>query len=410
MRHPDATVLTALALALALACTPAEEATEPPAPSGSPPAETPPAEPMTKATMARIIEAMRVALPHALDTERFADPAHREPIRAALADLASSAAALEAHADAHDPETGFLSRSLAADATDLGAHFDAGRHDEARFLMRMLIDNCFVCHVRNPDIERRELGERLLAGVDTDALEPRELARLQAATRQFDAALDTWEAMFRAPSPGPAELARQGQLVDYLVVAIRVKDDLERPRAALEALAARDDTPAFLQAELGAWSAALAELTERPPAGSALDAARGLIDASGRQDREHGAPGLIHEITASAHLHRLLAGLGASGATAAGAPDAEQRAEAFYLLGLVESRIQTSSWILQMEHYLETAIRTAPGGPFSQAAYDLLEQEILADYSGSAGEPLPDEIQLRLTALAELVAGARPSP
>ncbi len=64
----------------------------------------------------------------------------------------------------------------------------------------------------------------------------------------------------------------------------------------------------------------------------------------------------------------------------------------------------------QAEFYLESAIRTAPGGPFARTAYALLEQEILADYSGSAGDHLPAEVQGRLTGLANLIAGAEPSP
>lgn len=405
MRHLSATVLATLALGLTLACAPADEVAETPA------VETPSAEPAaaelaTRATMARIVEAMRVALPLALDAEGFADPARREPVRAALADIASSAAALEAHADTNDPETGFLSRSLAADAVDVAARFDAGRHAEARFLMTLLVDNCFACHARTPDVESRDLGARLLADIDAAALEPRELALLQVATRQFDDALDTWEELFRSPAEGPAELARQGLLVDYLIVAIRVKDDLERPRAALGALAARGDTPAFLQAELGAWSDALVELEESTAFG--LEAARALIKPSDEHDGEHEAANVVREIVASAHLHRLLFRLRDSGTPPAGATAAEQRAEAFYLLGLVESRIRHSSWLLQAEFYLESAIRTAPGGPFARAAYNLLEQEILADYSGSAGDPLPDELQSRLAELEELVANARP--
>ncbi len=391
-------VPTALALALVLACARTEEKAET-APAIEPVVAT---DPTTRATMGRIAEAMRVALPFALDAERFADPANRESIRTALADLASSAAALEAHAASNDSEASFLSRSLASDAADVAARFDAGRDAEARFLMTLLIDNCFACHSRTPDAEARDLGALLLADVDAQALDSQELAFLQAATRQFDAALDTWEEMFRAPEPGPTELARQGLVVDYLIIAIRVKDDLERPRAALEGLAARGDTPDLLRAQLLAWSAALVELAALKPAGSELEAARALIDASDqRRGEPHDSTGLVHEIAASAHLHRLLA---------SGAPPVEQRAEAFYLLGLVESRIRQSSWILQAEFYLESAIRTAPGGPFARAAYDLLEQEILADYSGSAGDHLPDEIQGRLTGLADLIAGAPPSP
>ncbi len=400
MRQPYATATTILFLTLGLACAPAEEEVQAPATTTEPApgVETPATDAATRAAMARIVEALRVALPPALDAKRFADPANREPIRAALADLASSTAALEAHQDLSDPEAGFLSRSLASDATDVAARFDAGRHDEARFLMNLLVDNCFACHSRTPDVESRDLGALLLDELDTAGLEPQALAQLQVATRRFEDAILTWDNMFRADSPSPAELARRGLIVDYLIVAIRVLDDLELSRQALQALAERDATPELLKQQLLAWAQSLTELAQHPPAGSPLEMARALIDAADQRSSEpYDAAGLVHEILASAHLHRFLA---------TDDSPAEERAEAFYLLGLVESQIRQSGWILQAEFYLETAIRTAPGGPFARNAYDLLEQELQADYGGSAGAGLPDAVHGRLAALADLIDAA----
>jgi hypothetical protein len=87
----------------------------------------------------------------------------------------------------------------------------------------------------------------------------------------------------------------------------------------------------------------------------------------------------------------------------------EQRAEAYYLLGLIETRIGHVYWLSQAEAYLETAIRLAPGQPLASDAYTLLDEFLVAGYSGSGGTNVPPDIQAkldRLRRIAETKPGA----
>ena len=50
--------------------------------------------------------------------------------------------------------------------------------------------------------------------------------RLEVATRQFDLALASYESLLRGDGTTPVRADLQGLLTDYLVLVIRVEDDL----------------------------------------------------------------------------------------------------------------------------------------------------------------------------------------
>ncbi len=53
-------------------------------------------------------------------------------------------------------------------------------------------------------------------------------------------------------------------------------------------------------------------------------------------------------------------------------------------------------------------MRTAPESPTAARAYALLEQEVLAGYTGSAGLQLPEDVDERLRELRSLIEAAAP--
>lgn len=346
-------------------------------------------------TMAKILESLRVALPLSLSDERFSDPANRETLRRAFGTLAENSAYLESHADHLDPGFGYLSRSLADDARAVALRFDEQRFPEARFLLGQLTENCVACHSRLPSPEASGLGRQLLDEADIAYLEPVERVRLEVATRQFDTALDTYESLFRSGALSPAQLDLEGLLVDYLIVAIRVKGDLVRPRTALTALARRPDTPRYLRGHIDSWLAAMDEIQRMPRVGSGLDRARGLIvEAQRRSSFPADRSVLIQDLVASSELHRYV------GTRSEPSPDL---AEAYYLLGVTDARIHRSWWISEADFYLETAIRMDPRGPFAADAYDQLEEQTLSGYGGSSGIHVPADELERLEELRKLV-------
>ena len=89
----------------------------------------------------------------------------------------------------------------------------------------------------------------------------------------------------------------------------------------------------------------------------------------------------------------------------------EQRAQAYYLLGLTDARIGRTFWLSQAEAFLETAIRLAPGEPVARQAYALLAEALVAGY-GSDDSELPPDRQVRLDELRRIAedAGAGDAP
>jgi hypothetical protein len=262
-------------------------------------------------------------------------------------------------------------------------------------VVRELVDDCIACHSRLPDPRDSDLGARLVGGLDLDALPLGERARVEAATRQWDAALGSYERLFASPAIPPAQLDLDGCLVDHLTVAIRVKGDLERPRGPLAALARRDDVPEYLAADLLAWLRALDELARRPRIEDPLAEARALVsDAGLERSAAFDRRALVHALVASSRLHRFLA---------SEPSDPLEQAEAYWLLGLTETRIHHSLWLSEADVYLETAVRSAPHSRFAARAYELLERETLAGYTGSGGLHLPDDVREHLESRRKLV-------
>ncbi len=349
----------------------------------------------TRASMDRIFESIRFLLPQSLDAGRFGDPERRAEVLAALDALAADGAALADHGRERDASFGFLSRSLARDTRDVRERYAAGKPAEARFLLLQLTEDCVACHSRLPSAHGFPGGESFVTREQIASLPLEQRAALESATRQFERALASYEALFAAPEQSPASFDLEGLLDDYLELCLRVEDDRERALATLERLLARDDLPASLRASVESWTRALRALAEAPPQGPALESARALIAAA-----EAGSPrpdarrALVEYVTASGILQRQIASAGRPG------PDV---AEAYYLLGVIESRIGRSFWLSQTEDFLETAIRLDPGQPWAADAYALLEEFVVSGYTGSSGEHVPPDVRQRLDELRRLI-------
>lgn len=389
----------ALAAALALALPTAAGATPPaePAPAAT---EGTAGDAFPRATMREILGVIAFALPRSLDPARFGATQEHEKTLAMLRVLARDADALQGHGAERGEGFRHLSAALARDAREVVRRYEDGRYDESGFLLQRLTENCLACHSRLYSDRDSPLGGQLVKEMQVAGLTLSERARLEAATRQFEPALATWEELFRSGDVTPAQIDLMGWIADYLTVAIRVKGDSARALETLRALAARSDVPDWLARDLAAWIKALEDL-RAGGAGSAADGsrlarARALI-AQAEKLREAPADhtGLVHDLVASSLLHRY---------TETQPHGGRDVAEAYYWLGVAESRIDRSYWLSQADLYLETAIRMAPSAPFAKDAFALLSERTVAGYTGSAGTYVPPDVQAKLDELKALVS------
>ncbi len=349
----------------------------------------------TRVAMREIVAQLRVLLPDAVQ-HRFDDPARADAIRQALGALEERAETLDIDGAGLDPGARLFGQALARDARRARELFERGRTENAAFYVESLVDDCVACHTRSPAADSAWPAD-FLREPDLQSLDPLERAIALVATRQFSEALDTYEAVFRDPSEGPALLT--GPLADALGVALRVRRDPARARSLVEILLERPSLPSALRADLEHWRERLATLSSADLAGTTLERARKAVaegDAAGTSPGDRRA--LIEYLIASAQLSDLLPEPQASPLDAA---------EVYLLLGRAELGIGPAGWLPRADLYLETAIRLAPGSVVARDAFAILQEEVIAGYTGSGGLRLPPDEETRLRSLRKL-AGVTP--
>jgi len=347
----------------------------------------------TRAKMSPIFEAMRPLLLRALDQTQFSDPSNRAEIGAALEMLEQSSAELARHGLTRGPGFEHLGALLASDAKEAHRRWRIEDAESARYLVLQLTETCVACHSRLSSERDSSLSRRFIDEETIQKLPVDQRALIQYATRQFAAALDSYEAILVDPSYTARDIDMMGHLDEYLEICVRVRNQPKRAIAALTRFADRPDIAPVLRTEVQRWIDALkAPLPE--PQGT-LEQAEQLAEGAklpypGRSDRD----GLVEYLQAGAVIHQLLD---------AGIEDSDERARALYILGLIDTRIGRSFWLSQAETFLEAAIRTDPSTPTARRSYDLLEQFLVAGYTGSAGENVPRDVRLKLESLRALL-------
>ena len=356
----------------------------------------------TRPAMQRIFGDLRQVLPIAADEGAFADPKNHDKVREALRALARDASALDDHTRGFDPGARYIARSLSRDVRQALQRFDQGSYAASEYSVLEITSTCVTCHSRLPSQKDSEVSKGFVDSTALKELPVLDRARIEAATRRFDEALGSYETALASPGIESMELIRP--LIDYLTLCVRVKGDVKRPVPVLQKFAARKDVWTQLREDVLQWVKDLEALTPKELDSDDVATARALI-TRGRGENEYPADrrGLIEYLAASRILNRVVA------VRRDASPSV---AEAYYLLGAVETRIGQSFWESPADFYLEMAIRMAPGSDSGRKAYAMLEEETVLGFTGSGGEHLPDEERARLDELHALVdaAAAKPKP
>jgi hypothetical protein len=360
--------------------------------------ETSPPDPAIRAAMQEIFKALTEILPRCLSSEGLTASGDREVVSAEFAKIAANADALSKHVGSASADFASRGAVLADDARRASARFASGNLVDARFVALRLTESCVGCHSRLPSDKDAPFASKLIENAKLDTLKPVERARLAVATRQFDKALELYEAEFAGPAPSPGEAIRTPDLVEYLIVAVRVKREPKRAAALLEKLEKRPETPPHIRREVGPWLASLRSEGNVVYATASLARARSLVE-SGKRAREYpySKAGLIDDLLASSILHRLL-------------EDPKQeplaRAETYYLLGVTDATVRSSPWLSDAGWYLATAIRAAPHTAIAARAFEAYEDITILEWSGSAGTQLPGDVIQELDRLRALAGKA----
>lgn len=350
----------------------------------------------TQVQMDKIFAALTSVLPLSLNGEEYEKPANRKRIEQSLKSLSDEAAKLQAHAAGQDRTFAFISSSLAKDAQDIYRWYSRGSYGESRYLLHNLTENCIACHSRLPSGKMFPAAAGFFKDINISSLPLVEQAQLQMATRQFDAAMKSYESIFKSPEIHTSEIIMMDGFVDYLKLSIRVKKDLKRPVPVLGGMLKRADLPRFVSLQISQWIRSLDRLAKvSVKSGSELTVARGIISRAQKSseypmDRSQ----LVDFIFASRLLNTYV-----QEKDVPGKKSRLDLAEAYYLLGLTESLIGRSYWLSQTDFYLETAVRSAPKSRFAEKAYALLEEQVLVEYSGSGGTDIPADMQKTLDEL-----------
>jgi hypothetical protein len=349
----------------------------------------------TTASMRGIFVSLSTAYRYSLDPDAFADRENRQQILGLLEALSANAEALEAHGGGLDPSFDYLRRSLARDADDALDRFKKGNYVGSRFVLSKITENCVTCHTRLRARREFDLGKQFLADANVQTLPPEARVNLEIATRQFDAALDTYESMLASPDLTAADFARFSVFENYLRICIGALSDTERPIPSLTAFSKREDMPEDLIKDIGRWLEVLGEVDLDQAKGEELATARSMIESAAESttsisDRSR----LVDFVVGITLLHRYLDSRPA---------DEASIAETYYLLGVAESYVAHSYWISETPFLLEKAIRQAPKSEVASRAYAFLDHYIHSDYWVTPARPVPAEFQTDLEELRRLI-------
>ena len=243
-------------------------------------------------TIRAFFQALTSAFPWSLDAQQFQAPEHRQRILEVLRTLARQAEQLDTHGQETPQSFGFLRHSLARSAQDAAERYEQGQYEQARFLLQGLTENCFACHSRQPNLQRFDLGKRFLEETNVESLPIPQRLKLEVATRQFDMALNTCEALLRSPGITASDIWLMNVFEDYLKISIRVRNDFPRAITTLTQFLQRPDVPVLLREQLRSWVQALQELQSHGTTEDAVSRARPHRSWTAPQSLPGGSPGI----------------------------------------------------------------------------------------------------------------------
>ena len=322
----------------------------------------------TASIMHKVYDAIAYLLPLSVRDADLKTEWDKELIEEKLQILTAASGTLVKHADEEDAEFRLLARSFDRLVQDINVSFRAQWPDYAYYSLMELTDHCVACHSRLPSQSQDLFGQRLMARVKADSIEPESRSLLFIATRQFDAALALFEQQLADPSIDPIEADYRGIMLRYLRLAISTGGSNERVIKFIDTYAARPDLPYYLAHRLQHWRAALTTLAPSMDAAPDLASARRIFDqATALTLAPNNRLRAVEDLVAARIMRTYLQAHPKASAT--------ERGEIYYKLGVVALRTsEPEPAVPELEMLMAAAIQSDPHGPYAKDAYGILEE------------------------------------
>jgi len=344
-----------------------------------------------KAGMNSLLIPFKAIQPYIAKEDRFLDPKNSDKVRDIIQDLRANFHKLENIPSKYHTLPGFDEniRSVADLLDDSSRRFAEGKTSYAWWRLRKLPTDCFTCHATYK-VESHYSNSNVI----DQTLDPLSRARFLLATRQFNEAQDAFLAVLKDPE---YRLTYNEALRSLVLITTRINRnpaegaELLRSLSQTATLPEEDAREALQWAdELQAWSK-----EKSVAATDQMRKAEQLIQR-GSQGSADSSQNDVALLRGTAILHQKLE---------AGTLSKELRPRALYLLGFAYTKLPlffSESWA---EMYLERCIGEFPRTATAQKAYTTYREQIIDDYTGTAGTDIPAEVKLHLEELRKKAFG-----
>ncbi len=344
--------------------------------------------------MRAVYQSLMNIFPFAVSRAAFTDKKNEKLIQDNLKLISEHATRIDAVVSKDEKGHAFLSQQLQRNASLAANRFAGGHPEQAQFYVEEMYDTCLSCHTSRGSAGDSAFTMDFPRDVKPENLGTLGKARFLSLSRQFDKAMDEYERLFQSGELSLEDLLHYDPFVDYMLLALRVKDDRTRVLKTFSQLKVQN-YPVMIRHDLEAWTDSLKKLKPRSAKQSELDYAKQLIkSAQSVSEYPRDRSGLVYYIYASRTLRSYLEKADLNKAA---------RAESYYQLGVCELGIGVPYLPTESGMYFEESIRLAPKAGFAKKAFALYEEGLLFGYSGSSGVNLPEEEKSKLDELRKLV-------
>lgn len=367
-----------------------------------PDAGLPPASPQRQAMMHAMFEALVGLQPAVVRPERLRDKALAAEAIARLETLSQLKHAFPEDSKAQEPATAVLSTFFARYAKETQQKVERGELGSVPLRVNTMASLCFTCHSRERVPVDFNAAEGRLEALNLTALDK---ARLFAAVREFDKALEVYRAVLAAPPKGERSLFEFARtLRETLTLLVRVKDDAAGTAALLDGLAKRADLPPHFQRTIASWRKDVTAWQQEKFTALTATPAQLFERAQRLVERANGTRVLLTDETTEVLYLRAGAYLNLA---LAKEPTLAQRGEALLLLGVCAAALKSPLFWDVDTLFFEACVRENPHRPIARRCYRQLSDRLTFGFTGSGGTNIPEDDLERLAELRGLAEEPR---